>query len=172
MVAATNELRLVSGPSSSRVGFFPLCVALGLGFTFVCVWLGVAVVAASQNLYWAIVIVAAALAFALYLGYAAFGMIKESFKDYVVELNTSEIVLKVEDRLSHKQSTQMVLLSDVLYVEYYPYRDSASVILHTSYNHIEVPLWPLAGHGDDVISYLEGRGVKVFNVQLDDELPV
>lgn len=172
MVAiSSNELRLVSGPSTARVGFFPLCIAIGLGFAFVCVWLGVAVVAAYQNLYWAVVIVAAATAFALYLGYAAFGMFKESFKNYVVELNASEIVLKVEDRFTHKESTQMVLLNDVKYVEYYPYRDSASAILHTAYNHIEIPLWPLAGHGEDVVDYLEGLGIKIFNVQLDDDLP-
>lgn len=171
MVAISTELKFVSGPTTSRVGFFPLVVAIGLGFAFVCVWLAVAVVAAAQNLYWAAVIVAAAAAFALYLGYAAFGMFKESNRNYVVELNSCELVLNVEDRFTHTTSTQMVLLKDVKYVEYYPYRDSASAILHTAYNHIEIPLWPLCGHGEDVVNYLEGHGIRIFNVQLDDEIP-
>lgn len=167
----SSELKFVSGPTTSRVGFFPLLVAIVLGFAFVCVWLAVAVVAAFQNLYWAVVIVAAASAFALYLGYAAFGMFNEWHRNYIVELNPSELVLNVEDRYKHTKSTQMVLLKDVKYVEYYPYRDSASAILHTAYNHIEIPLWPLSGHGEDVINYLEGRGIRIFNVQLDDEIP-
>ncbi len=65
----------------------------------------------------------------------------------------------------------MVLIDDVKYAEYYPYCDSSSMILHTSYAQMEVPLWPLGSRGTDVLDYLIGRGVRVVNVQSDDPIP-
>ena len=65
----------------------------------------------------------------------------------------------------------MVLLQDVLYAEYYPYPDSASIILHTAYSHVEVPLWPMGERGVDVVDYIAGCGIRVMNVQFDDKVP-
>ncbi len=65
----------------------------------------------------------------------------------------------------------MLLIDDIKIGEYYPYSDSASIILYTSYTEMEIPLWPLNHNGQDVIDYLTGRGVKIVNVQFDDKLP-
>jgi hypothetical protein len=110
--------------------------------------------------------------FAFFLGALTFGLIRDANRDYQLEVNETEVVLVVVDRLKHKQSTQMVLLDDIQYAEYYPYSDSASVILHAAYFEMEVPLWPLGGHAQDVIDFLAGRGVSIMNVQFDDKVPV
>jgi hypothetical protein len=65
----------------------------------------------------------------------------------------------------------MVLLDDVSYVEYYPYSDSACIIMHACHYEMEVPLWPLGEHGQDVIDFLAGRGIRIVNVQTDDKVP-
>jgi hypothetical protein len=88
-----------------------------------------------------------------------------------LELTDSEANLIVIDRLRKKRGVQMVLLDDITYAEYYPYRDSASIIFHTPYTDMDVPLWPMANQGRDVVDYLDGRGVKIINVQSDDPIP-
>ncbi len=65
----------------------------------------------------------------------------------------------------------MVLLDDVSYGEYYPYGDSACVILHAPYCQMEVPLWPFGERGRDVIDFLTGRGIRVVDVQSDEQIP-
>jgi hypothetical protein len=79
--------------------------------------------------------------------------------------------LVVTDRKAKKKGTQMLLLADVIYAEYYPYNDSASIIFHTNYARMEVPLWPMGERAQDVVDFLDGRGVRVINVQSDDSMP-
>lgn len=98
-------------------------------------------------------------------------LIRDAHRMYVLELTDSEAVLTVLDSASKRCATQMVLLDDITFAEYYPYRDCSSVILHTAYANMEVPLWPLAGHAQDVLDFLDGRGVRVVNVQSDTPFP-
>jgi hypothetical protein len=64
-----------------------------------------------------------------------------------------------------------VLLADIIYAEYYPYLDSASIIFHTSNSDFEMPLWPMGKHAQDAIDFLTGTGVKVVDVQSDEVIP-
>ncbi len=125
----------------------------------------------SHNNYWAIVLGGSTVAFAAFLAYMSYMLVRDAFREYVFELTESEAVLFVNDRLHKKRSTCMVLLEDVRYAEYYPYSDSACVILHAPYCEMEVPLWPLGEHGQDAIDFLSGRGVRVINVQSDERMP-
>jgi hypothetical protein len=36
---------------------------------------------------------------------------------------------------------------------------------------MEVPLWPLGEQVKDVIDFLDGRGLRIVNVQSDDAIP-
>lgn len=174
-LADTTGLTLASGPYKSRPGLFPMLVALGIGFAFSIVWLIVAACLISgrepQFVLYGIMVACATAAYCTYMGYVAYRLLADSKRQYVLELTQSEAVLTVIDKLHRKKSTQMVLLDDVRYAEYYPYPDSASVILHAPYTVMEVPLWPLGSQSQDVMDFLTGRGIAIVNAQFDDEIP-
>lgn len=149
----------------------PLCAALAMGWAFSIVWAVVAFVTMDQNMAWSVLLLLTVATFSCLLGLMSFGLLRDSYRDYVLQLTDTEAILVVIDRWRKRRGTQMVLLDDVSYAEYYPYPDSASIIFHTPYTDMEVPLWPMRNQGRDVVDYLNGRGVKIVNVQSDDEIP-
>jgi hypothetical protein len=134
-------------------------------------WLTVAVVALWEWPAWGVLIGLSSVTFGALLTLFGVGLIRDSRREYLLELTESEVVLVVTDRKAKKRGTQMLLLADVTYAEYYPYHDSASIIFHTEYLQMEVPLWPMGDRGQDVVDFLDGRGVRVINVQSDDCMP-
>jgi hypothetical protein len=109
--------------------------------------------------------------FAAFLGSLTYSMFRDACRRYIFEITDTDAVLTVEDKLKRSRSIEMVVLDDIKYAEYYPYTDSACIIFHTPYLQMEVPLWPMGAHGQDVVDFLGGRGVKVVNVQTDDKIP-
>lgn len=164
-------IRLESDPKVRRVGSSVMWTAIVVGMCFMVLWLLMAVLTFQYNIYWSMIIAGAACAFATFLCMMAHTLIRDSKRRYVIEVTDSEVVLNVYCGLSKKSCTQMVLIDDIQYAEYYPYCDSSCMILHTTYAQMEIPLWPLGARGTDVIDYLIGRGVKVVNVQSDDPIP-
>lgn len=160
-----------SQPSKRRAGLLPLCTGLALGWAFVLMWSIVALAAMPGSPAWGVLLLMSTTAFACLLSLMSVSLLRDACREYVIELTSSELVLLVIDRLAKKRGTQMVLLQDVLYAEYYPYPDSASVILHTAYSHVEVPLWPMGERGVDIVDYIAGCGIRVMNVQFDDKVP-
>lgn len=173
MVASVSTMRmkLVSRPYWCRAGLYPMAAIVGLAWIFVFMWLVVALWVFQYNVYWSLTLTASTLAFGAFLSFMTYKMIADGFRDYVLEITDSEAVLSVVDRLRKKRSVQMVLLDDIKFAEYYPFQDSASIIFHAGYTDMEVPLWPLGTGGADVVDFLDGRGVKVVNVQFDDKFP-
>lgn len=162
---------LTSGSYSRRVGLWPMSIGLGLGWFFSLIWLMVSVWTFAYNPYWSILIAASTVAFLVLLSLMTYRLIIEAHCRYVFELTSDEAVLNTYDQLRHRHSTQMVLLNDVKYAEYYPFSDSACIILHTQYASMEVPLWPLGTQAQDVLDFLDGRGTTIVNVQSDDLIP-
>ena len=173
MVATLDaiHIELKSGPYWKRTGLWPQIAIVGMTWIFVVMWLVVAVWVFRFNPYWSVTLLASTLAFSSLLGLMSYKMISDGFREFVLELTDTEAVLSVVDKLRKRKSVQMVLLNDVKFAEYYPFQDSASIILHAEYTDMEVPLWPLGSTGKDVVDFLEGRGVKVVNVQSDDIVP-
>ncbi len=164
-------LKLVSNPYSNRTGLIPLAVAVALGWIFIFLWFSVALVAMSHNFLAGVMLLCSLSAFATFLGFLTYTMVRDAYRDYIFEITETDAVLILVDRLRHSRSTQMVLLDDIKYAEYYPYRDSASIIFHAPYIQMEVPLWPMGGRAQDVVDFLDGRGVRVVNVQSDEAMP-
>jgi hypothetical protein len=171
-VIDSTFIKLSSHPYRRRTGLVPLVIAVCIGWAFVGLWTWVACLTLPYNLLWATIVAAAAAAFAAFLGLMTFGMWRDGNKEYKYELTGSEAILTVFDRYSKRTATRMMLIEDVKYAEYYPYSDSASVILHSSRFDLELPLWPLGHQAQDVLDFLHGRGVMVVNVQMDDTVPV
>lgn len=177
MVATVDSvrLRISSKPYKNRAGLVPMVFALAIGFFFSCLWFGVAAWMMLQNgrefFTWGLMIVLSTLAYCVYLGVAGYKIYADSRRQYVLELTGTEAILSVIDTLRKKKSTQMVLIADVKYVEHYPYPDCSSIILHAPYTDMEVPLWPFGTQAQDVLDFLEGRGVQVVNVQSDEKIP-
>jgi len=164
-------LKLVSNRKELRAALFPLAVGIGMGWVCVLLWLGVAYMAYQHSLLWGFLLLLSLSTFALLLGFLTYSTISDACRDYEFEIRDNEAFLMIRDRLRHRSITQMVLLSDVKYAEYYPYQDSASIILHSPYVRMEVPLWPMGSSGQDVVDFLIGRGIRVVNVQSDDLIP-
>jgi hypothetical protein len=164
-------MRIVSSPYSARVGLVPLLVGLALAWVFIVLWLMVACYVWPSSVVWSCMLTLSATAFALIVSLMTFNLIQEAFRQYTFEISETDCVLTVEDKLRHVSSTKILLLSDVKYAEYYPYRDSASIIIHTPYLSMEVPLWSMQRQGADVVDFLGGRGIKVVNVQSDEPIP-
>lgn len=168
-------LKLASGSYKQRPGLYPMLVALLIGFAFSAVWLTVSVYLIldghTDHVVWGVMTGLCTILYCLYMGYISYRMISDSQRQYELELTQTEAVLVVKDRLHRKKSTQMVLLDDVKYAEYYPYPDSSSVILHAPYTVVEIPLWPLGRQAQDVMDFLAGRGVPIVNAQFDDRIP-
>lgn len=171
----TTGLTLTSGPAKSRPGLIPMVVALVVGFSFAGLWLAVSAALIWEgnfdHVIWGTLTGMCTILYCCYMGFMAWKLLSEGRRDYLLELTLDEAVLTVVDNMSHKKSTQMVLLDDVRYAEYYPYPDSSSVLLHAPYTVMEIPLWPLGNCGVDVIDFLSGRGISVINVQSDDKIP-
>ncbi|HEY9776752.1 MAG TPA: hypothetical protein V6C81_23515 [Planktothrix sp.] len=167
----STKLMLVSNPYTRRVGLFPLIIAISAGWVFVFLWSAVTAYAFWYNNYWAVVLLASTLAFASFLTYMSYSLVRDAFQEYTFELTDSEAILTVLDKLKHKKSMFMILLDDVKYAEYYPYSDSSCIILKAPYYEMEVPLWPLGERAQDVIDFLSGRGIRIVNVQSDDPIP-
>lgn len=173
MIASTQQVRikLVSGSYWKRVGLIPMGISLTFGWIFAGGWLGICTWLFKYNPIWSATIGASTILFSIYLGIMTYKIISDGYKDYVLELTDDEAVLWEYDRLRKRSATQMVLLDDVKYAEYYPYTDSSCIIFHAPYTDMEVPLWPMGQRGQDVIDFLDGRGVAVVNVQTDDKIP-
>lgn len=173
VVLLKPAIRLESDPRLKRVGSNVMWVAIVIGFIFMGLWLTVAAFAFAYSACWSIVIAGASVAFASFLTLMAKTLIRDGTRLYVLELTDTEAVLNVTEGRGkrRRRATQMVLLDDIYYAEYYPYRDSTSVILHTSYAEMEVPLWPMGTRAQDALDFLEGRGVPIVNVQSDDPIP-
>lgn len=173
MVTAKPQIaiKLVSKPYSTRTALAPLMVGVGVGWIFVALWLITATAALMHNVLWGLLLLGSTFGFSMFLSFMTYSMVRDAYRSFVFELTDSDAVLYVYDRLKKRKSTQMVLLDDVTYVEYYPYRDSAAMILHTSYAQMEVPLWPMGEQVKDVIDFLDGRGLRIVNVQFDDVIP-
>jgi len=173
--AESSGLTIVSGPYQARKGRLPLMVGLIIGFGFSILWLTVSVFLILDghlsNVVWGVMTALCTLLYCAYMGYVGYGMIVDSKKQYVLELTNTEVVLTVRDKLRRRKATQMVLLDDVKYAEYYPYQDSSLVILHAPYTVMEIPLWPMGNQSQDVMDFLSGRGIPVMNVQFDDQIP-
>jgi hypothetical protein len=165
-------IKLASHPYRKRSGLIPLLIAVGIGWVFVGLWSWVALLTVPYNLLWAGLVCGATIAFAGFLGLMTHGIWRDANKEYEYELNSTEAVLTVFDKLSKRKATKMILMDDVKYAEYYPYLDSACLILHSPAFDLEVPLWPLGSQSQDVLDFLDGRGILVMNVQMDDTVPV
>lgn len=171
----TSCLKLLSKPYKYRAGLMPMAIALAVGFIFSCLWLGISIWMMFQSgtefLVWGLLIGASTILYLIYLGLAAHKLVGDGKRQYCLELTDTEAVLSVSDHMTKKRSTQMVLLNDIVYGEYYPYPDSCLIILRAPYADMEVPLWPFGPQAQDAVDFLEGRGVKVINVQSDDRIP-
>lgn len=165
------QIKLRSKPYSMRTGLMPMIVGVAVGWVFSIIWLSVGIFALVYNMLWGIILMCSTLAFSTYLGFMSYSLVRDAHRQFTFELTESEAVLNVLDGLTKKRSTQMVLLDDVSYIEYYPYRDSCSMILHAPYTHMEVPLWPLGEQALDAVDFLRGRGIQIVNVQMDDAIP-
>ncbi len=174
-IADSNGLRIASGPYKSRPGLYPMMVALVIGFGFSILWLTVSACLImdghTPQLIWGIMTGLCTILYCCYMGYISYRMLNDSQKLYTLELTNTELVLVVVDRMNKKRSTQMVLLDDVKYAEYYPYPDSSLLILHAPYTVLELPLWPMGNQAQDVMDFLTGRGVPIVNTQFDDKIP-
>ncbi|MFN8553452.1 MAG: hypothetical protein U0103_18400 [Candidatus Obscuribacterales bacterium] len=164
-------MRVVSGPYFKRRGLVPLLIGLTLGWIFVCIWAAVAVFLLSNNWAWSFALFASTFGFAGFLCSLTYQVFCDAFKTYTFELTDAEAVLLIFDRLRKKKRVQMVLLDDVKFAEYYPYLDDSSVIFHAPYADMEVPLWPMGLHAQDILDFLKGRGVRVINVESDEKFP-
>lgn len=153
-----------------------MAIFLTVGFIFSVAWLGVSFFllfsGKLEQLVLGVLIGLSTVVYSLYMGYTAYRLYADSKVEYQLELNDSEAVLYIIDPVRKRKSTQMVVLADVKYAEYYPYKDSATVFLYAPYMVMEIPLWPLGSYGTDVIDFLSGFGIPIMNVQSDDKLPV
>ncbi len=174
MLTATDRayIRLNSNPCIRRTGLLPMAFAVVVSWIFVFLWGFASVIAFVHSIYWSLILLCSTCAFAVFLGETTYSLITDAYREYVLELNGAEAILSINDRLRHCRATQMILLDDVTYAEYYPYLDSASIILHADYAQMEIPIWPFGINGQDIIDFLSGRGVKVVNVQSDEQIPV
>lgn len=171
MPITSTKITLISRPYNKRAGLWPMVAILTLSWVFVALWTGMSFWLFPYSPFYSVIIGASTAAFCVILYIMSRKIYMDSFRNFELEVTDSEAVLSVEDSLNHKRSQQIVLLDDVKFAEYYPYTDSASVILHAPYADMEVPLWPLENQGHDLIDFLEGRGVNVVNVQTDDKIP-
>ncbi len=152
----------------ARPTFYGIC----FGYALVIVGFVTSYIAFQHNAYFVFPLLLSASVFACFLTVTAYKLIREILCDYTLEFSDNEAIFAIADNLNNKKSSQVVLLSDIKYVEYYPYQDSASIIFHTSYNDLDVPLWPMGSHVQDVIDFLVGAGVKVIDVQSDESIPI
>jgi hypothetical protein len=169
----TSGIKL-NAKSYKRTAFWPMLICIIVGLVLCTAWLGITInifLKSNAQFLFGVIIGLSTLAYIFYLSYIGINLIADSKKEFSLEFNDNEATLKIIDRLRRKQSIQMVLLNDVKYAEFYPFTDSASVVLHAAYADMEIPLWPLGSHAQDVIDYLQGQGIKIVNVQSDDQIP-
>ena len=171
IVANPTKLYLCSKPFKQRSGKLTMTIFLGVSWAFAFVWLAASVWLMTYNILWGLTICVSTTLFCFYLYLMSKGLIEDARLDYVLELTDSEIIYTVLDRKRAKHCTKMVLIDDISFVEYYPFKDSALAIFHAPYIDLEVPLAPMGDCAQDVIDFLTGKGVPIFNTLCDDKFP-
>jgi hypothetical protein len=164
-------IKLVSDRNNCYWNMMPMILGIGLGWLMVAGGLFAASLAFAHNQYFACGLAAPSFIFALYLIFNTYNLIRQSNCDYIIEISDHDAAFSKIDHWQKKKTNQSILLADIKYAEYYPYLDSASIILHTSSSDIEMPLWPMGKHARDAVDFLTGMGVKVVDVQSDEAIP-
>ncbi len=165
------ELTLTSRPPLRRHGLVPLFIALSVGIVLSLMWFTVAIFVFFHHHIIGFILAITALGYASYALLIGYRMISDMNQHFKLELTPSEIILTTFNVKKQKKYFKMLLLDDIKLGEYYPYSDSACIILYTGYAEMEIPLWSLPLNGQDVVDYLLGRGIKIVNVQFDDKIP-
>jgi hypothetical protein len=166
-----STIKLVSDRRSYYRKKIPVFWGIALGYLMVATAIIAGFLAYAHNYYFALSLFFIGLAFACCLGFLIYNLMREMFCDYILEINNQDAIFSKIDNWQNKRTDQLLLLTDIKYVEYYPYQDSASIIFHTSYIDMDVPLWPMGSHAQDILDFLEGAGIKVINVQSDESIP-
>lgn len=164
-----SGITVASGSCKKRAGLMPLCAAVALGWVCQGLWLSLSIFTFSYNPAWSILIGASTFAFGIFLSLMSYSLYCDTQKQYRIEVTATEVVLNVSDLVRKTESVSMLLLEDVTYSEWYP--DTSTLLIHAPYKTIELPLWSLGARGTDVLDYLQGRGIKICNVLLDDTIP-
>jgi hypothetical protein len=165
------HIKLVSNRDSCYRSMVPMMWGIGLGWIMVGAGVLAGSLAFAHNQYYSLGLVVPAFIFALYLIFNTYNLIRQSTCEYIIEITDHDAAFSKIDHWQKKKTNQSILLADIKYAEYYPYLDSASIIFHTSYSDIEMPLWPMGNHARDAVDFLAGTGVKVIDVQSDEAIP-
>ena len=167
----TKKIKLVSNRRSCYRSMTPSLCGIVFGYLMVGVSIVAGFFAYAHNYYFALSLFFTGIGFACFLGILTYNLIREANCDYILEITGQDAIFSKIDNWQKKRTDQLLLLTDIKYVEYYPYQDSASIIFHTPYIEMDVPLSPMGNHTQDVLDFLEGAGVKVVNVQSDESIP-
>ncbi len=166
-----EKIKLVSDRRTCYRRVSPVLWGIAFGYLMVGAAIFAGLLAYVHNFYFALSLFFTGLGFAIFLGFLTYNLIRDACCDYILEITGHEAIFSKIDNWQKKRTDQLLLLTDIKYVEYYPYQDSASIIFHTPYIDMDVPLWPLGNHVQDILDFLEGAGVKVINVQSDESIP-
>ncbi len=166
-----KHIKLVSNKKACYRSLAPMIFGILLGWTMVGTGIYASYLAIGHSKFLALTIGLPTAVFSGFLILITYTLVRQSSCQYVLEITDHDAAFSKIDPLKKKTVTKVVLLSDIKYVEYYPYLDSATIIFHTPYQDTEVALWPMGEHARDAIDFLSGLGVKIVDVQSDDPIP-
>lgn len=166
-----KKIKLVSNRQDCLKKARPVFWGIAYGYLMSLTIILTAIFTFKYNFYLPLALLITGIAFSLFLTFYIYRTIKEASCDYILEITGQDAIFTKIDSRNKKRTDQLLLLSDIKYVEYYPYQDSASIIFHTPYIDMDVPLWTMGEHVQDVLDFLKGAGIKIINVESDEAIP-
>ncbi|MGD9681944.1 MAG: hypothetical protein AB7W16_12235 [Candidatus Obscuribacterales bacterium] len=159
------RIQLTSLPASKRPGYFAVTGVYLFACAFVIVWYAAAWTTYSQSAAFATMILVINSVFAAYLFFSLRRLRHRIATQFVIEIAGDFLYFFELDKLSNERKYTRINLDEVVSCEYYPYQDSASLILTTAHEKtLDLPLWLMPDSGRMLVDHLKDRGFEILRV--------
>lgn len=103
-----------------------------------------------------------------FLFFVSYQRIKDAFDIYELELGGDQVKLSLFNRAGEWKKKQSFYLKDIRRAEYYQTRDTASIVLRTLTEDMDIPLWSFGPNAErQIVEYVHSRGIKTVGIPND-----
>lgn len=164
----SQKLRFFSRPYRRRIGLIPMTIAMVLAWTLVAVYFVFATSVLQQFALWGSLMLFTLLALGAWLIYISYCWVKDSQQQHELSIDGALVTLATYDAQTKKQAVRQISLDEVISAEYYEPKDTASLLLRSHRQSLDIPLWSFGPDVEKrVVEYVALRGIEIIGIPND-----
>lgn len=169
MAIRTHErLKFSSRPYHRRVALLPTSLSLAVAWLFLASWLTLAFYMMPIIPLWSCMAMLTVAALSPFLFVFSYQRIKDAFDTYELELGGEQVKLSLFNRAGELKKKQTFYLKEIRRAEYYQTRDTASIVLRTVTDDMDIPLWSFGPDAErQIVEFVRTRGIKTVGIPND-----